>query len=192
MPTFGNVIHLGQRRFTSSQTRWMPSFWQVYLDVFAVEKEKTRLDKENGQLRGILKQVLDGVSVNDEVLNQANPLLVVNGKVAARGSAGACSMLRSFLGTGWEWRRGQRQVRCAGAACGLLSGAMGVVGVLVRVLGCSELALRSSAPGETQARFQKLSTESGSGCLGSVGDWATRPGPIRMKVQTQGRSLRPR
>ena len=81
LPTFGNVIHLGQRRFTSSQTRWMPSSWQVYLDVFAVEKEKTRLDKENGQLRGILKQVLDGVSVNDEVLQQANPLLVVNGKV---------------------------------------------------------------------------------------------------------------
>merc|ERR1719194_355528 len=54
---------------------------KVYLDVFAVEKEKTRLEKENGQLRGILKQVLDGVSVNDEVLAAANPLLVVNGKV---------------------------------------------------------------------------------------------------------------
>merc|ERR1719230_1875953 len=56
-------------------------FNKVYLDVFAVEKEKTRLEKENGQLRGILKQVLDGVSVNEEVLQQANPLLVVNGKV---------------------------------------------------------------------------------------------------------------
>jgi len=33
------------------------------------------------QLRSILKQFLDGVSVNEDVLAQPNPLLVVNGKV---------------------------------------------------------------------------------------------------------------
>jgi len=54
---------------------------KVYLDLFAVDKEKNRLEKENNQLRSILKQVLDGVSVNDEVMNSHNPLLVVNGKV---------------------------------------------------------------------------------------------------------------
>merc|ERR1712072_1518949 len=51
------------------------------LNLFAVDKEKSRLEKENNQLRSILKQVLDGVSVNEEVLAAANPLLVVNGKV---------------------------------------------------------------------------------------------------------------
>jgi hypothetical protein len=54
---------------------------KAYLDLFAVDKEKSRLEKENNQLRLILKQVLDGVSVNEEVLAAANPLLVVNGKV---------------------------------------------------------------------------------------------------------------
>merc|ERR1719277_2670769 len=56
-------------------------FNKVKLDHLAIEQEGKRLVKENLQLRSILKQFLDGVSVNEEVLSQANPLLVVNGKV---------------------------------------------------------------------------------------------------------------
>jgi len=56
-------------------------FNKVKLDSLAIEREGERLSKENGQLRSILKQFLDGVSVNEEVLNNPNPLLVVNGKV---------------------------------------------------------------------------------------------------------------
>jgi len=54
---------------------------KVKLDHLAIEKERQRLEKENVQLRSILKQFLDGVSVNEDVLSQPNPLLVVNGKV---------------------------------------------------------------------------------------------------------------
>jgi len=54
---------------------------KVRLDSLAIDKEKNRLEKENQQLRSILKQFLDGVSVNEEVLSKPNPLLVVNGKV---------------------------------------------------------------------------------------------------------------
>lgn len=54
---------------------------KVRLDSLAIEKEKVRLEKENTQLRSILKQFLDGVSVNEDVLSRPNPLLVVNGKV---------------------------------------------------------------------------------------------------------------
>eukprot|EP00927_Polykrikos_kofoidii_P050467 TRINITY_DN44383_c0_g1_i1.p1 TRINITY_DN44383_c0_g1~~TRINITY_DN44383_c0_g1_i1.p1 ORF type:complete len:492 (-),score=121.55 TRINITY_DN44383_c0_g1_i1:52-1527(-) len=54
---------------------------KVHLDFLAIEQEKGRLQKENVQLRSILKQFLDGVSVNEDVLSQPNPLLVVNGKV---------------------------------------------------------------------------------------------------------------
>merc|ERR1719181_1970358 len=54
---------------------------KVKLDHLAIEQEGKRLSKENLQLRSILKQFLDGVSVNEDVLAQANPLLVVNGKV---------------------------------------------------------------------------------------------------------------
>merc|ERR1712156_438827 len=56
-------------------------FNKVKLDHLAIEQEGKRLNKENSQLRSILKQFLDGVSVNEEVLSQPNPLLVVNGKV---------------------------------------------------------------------------------------------------------------
>merc|ERR1719191_2489552 len=54
---------------------------KVTLDHLAIEQEGKRLQKENLQLRSILKQFLDGVSVNEDVLSQPNPLLVVNGKV---------------------------------------------------------------------------------------------------------------
>mmetsp|Transcript_87474 Transcript_87474/g.155140 ORF Transcript_87474/g.155140 Transcript_87474/m.155140 type:complete len:492 (-) Transcript_87474:96-1571(-) len=56
-------------------------FNKVKLDHLAVEQEHKRLTKENVQLRSILKQFLDGVSVNEDVLSAPNPLLVVNGKV---------------------------------------------------------------------------------------------------------------
>lgn len=54
---------------------------KVKLDHLAIEQERTRLTRENAQLRAILKQFLDGVSVNGDVLSNPNPLLVVNGKV---------------------------------------------------------------------------------------------------------------
>merc|ERR1719183_1315495 len=56
-------------------------FNKVKLDHLAIEQEKARLQRENVQLRSILKQFLDGVSVNEDVLAQPNPLLVVNGRV---------------------------------------------------------------------------------------------------------------
>merc|ERR1719230_631286 len=56
-------------------------FNKVKLDFLAIEQEGKRLHKENVQLRSILKQFLDGVSVNEDVLSAPNPLLVVNGKV---------------------------------------------------------------------------------------------------------------
>mmetsp|Transcript_14746 Transcript_14746/g.41521 ORF Transcript_14746/g.41521 Transcript_14746/m.41521 type:complete len:530 (-) Transcript_14746:148-1737(-) len=52
---------------------------KVNIDVMAIEKERDRLDKENGDLRAILKQYLDGVSVNEDVINNpTNPLVIVN------------------------------------------------------------------------------------------------------------------
>ena len=46
----------------------------------AIERERERLRNENGDLRSILKQYLDGISVNEDVINNPNPLLVVNHK----------------------------------------------------------------------------------------------------------------
>ena len=54
---------------------------KVLLDKLAIEKQKATLEKENMFFKSLLKQYLDGVSVNDDVLNANNPLLVVNSKV---------------------------------------------------------------------------------------------------------------
>jgi hypothetical protein len=63
---------------------YLDSFFKRYnkvlLDVMGIEKERERLRNENGDLRSILKQYLDGISVNEDVINNPNPLLVVNHK----------------------------------------------------------------------------------------------------------------
>jgi dynein regulatory complex subunit 2 len=54
---------------------------KVQLDEIAIEKQKEQLEKENQILKTMLKQYLDGISLNDEVLRNPNPLLVVNDKI---------------------------------------------------------------------------------------------------------------
>lgn len=56
-------------------------FNKVFLDKLAAEREKERLMRENQDLQSILKQYLDGISVNQDVLDGNNPLLVVNGRL---------------------------------------------------------------------------------------------------------------
>ena len=62
----------------------LENFWKRYnkvlLDKCALDKEKNVLTQENHQLRTLLKQYLDGISVNEDVINNPNPLLVVNHK----------------------------------------------------------------------------------------------------------------
>jgi len=54
---------------------------KVLLDTLAIEREKDRLQKENQDLQHILGQYFDGVSINDSVMDNQNPLFVVNGKL---------------------------------------------------------------------------------------------------------------
>eukprot|EP00920_Eleutheroschizon_duboscqi_P013315 GHVT01031384.1.p1 GENE.GHVT01031384.1~~GHVT01031384.1.p1 ORF type:complete len:314 (-),score=39.02 GHVT01031384.1:1066-2007(-) len=60
---------------------FLKKYNKVLLDTLAIRREKKTVMEENAQLRSILRQFLDGVSVNDEVLNKPNPLFVVNGKM---------------------------------------------------------------------------------------------------------------
>ncbi len=66
----------------------LENFWKRYnkvlLDKASLDKEKQMLSTENAQLRMLLKQYLDGISVNDEVLSQTNPLLIVNNRTNVR------------------------------------------------------------------------------------------------------------
>lgn len=55
---------------------------QALVDTVAVEREEQRLEQENTDLRTILKQYLDGISVNEDVMNNPlNPLMVVNNRL---------------------------------------------------------------------------------------------------------------
>lgn len=64
---------------------YLDNFWKRYnkvlLDKLQIEKEHERLSKENSDLQSILKQYIDGISVNEDVMNGMNPLMVINGRV---------------------------------------------------------------------------------------------------------------
>lgn len=68
-----------------SEWEYLDLFWKRYnkvlLDDLAIKRERDRYANENRELQAILKQYLDGVSVNDTVMNHSNPLLVVNGRL---------------------------------------------------------------------------------------------------------------
>ncbi|XP_078287580.1 dynein regulatory complex subunit 2 [Rhinoraja longicauda] len=59
-------------------------FWKRYnkvlLDQMVLDQEKHGLLQENRNLRQLLKQYLDGISVNEEILSNLNPLIVINNK----------------------------------------------------------------------------------------------------------------
>jgi len=50
-------------------------------EKLVIENERDRLRRENDHLMSVLKEVQDGLVVNDEVLNKNNPLFVVNGRL---------------------------------------------------------------------------------------------------------------
>jgi dynein regulatory complex subunit 2 len=75
----------GVDKQTFNEFKQLDSFYKRYnkvlLDKVAIDKQKGSLEKENMFFKSLLKQYLDGVSVNNDVMNSSNPLLVVNNKV---------------------------------------------------------------------------------------------------------------
>lgn len=54
---------------------------KVLLDKVAIDRQKQKLDNENMFIKNLLRQYLDGVSVNNDVMNNPNPLFIVNNKI---------------------------------------------------------------------------------------------------------------
>lgn len=54
---------------------------KVLLDRLAIARQKDTLNKDNQMLKSLLKQYLDGISLNDEVLRTPNPLFIVNNRI---------------------------------------------------------------------------------------------------------------
>lgn len=74
--------------YDSLETFWK-RFSKVSLDKLALEKERSILQSENMQLKMLLKQYLDGISVNDEIMSQTNPLMILSSRrVLENQSAG--------------------------------------------------------------------------------------------------------
>lgn len=76
---------MGVDPHTYNEFKQLDNFYKRYnkvnLDKLAIQKQKATLEKENLFFKNLLKQYLDGVSVNDDVINNSNPLLVVNNRV---------------------------------------------------------------------------------------------------------------
>ena len=72
--------------------RFFVRFNRALLDGQSASNERERMSTENMDLRAILKQYLDGISVNEDVINNpANPLLIVNNKLLVGTRAAAAS-----------------------------------------------------------------------------------------------------
>eukprot|EP00697_Spironema_sp_BW2_P014352 gnl/Spiro4/477_TR263_c0_g1_i1.p1 gnl/Spiro4/477_TR263_c0_g1~~gnl/Spiro4/477_TR263_c0_g1_i1.p1 ORF type:complete len:561 (+),score=227.35 gnl/Spiro4/477_TR263_c0_g1_i1:64-1746(+) len=65
-------------RDTEYLDNFFKRFNKVKLDQIALEAEKARLQAENTKLRSTLKQYLDGISVNQDVLSTQNALFIAN------------------------------------------------------------------------------------------------------------------
>ena len=52
----------------------------VLIDTISIEKERTRLQQENTQLQDLIQQFISGTKLDETVLDEANPLFVVNGR----------------------------------------------------------------------------------------------------------------
>jgi hypothetical protein len=52
----------------------------VLMDTISIEKERERLSQENAQLQDLIQQFISGTKLEETVLDDANPLFVVNGR----------------------------------------------------------------------------------------------------------------
>jgi len=80
-PNTSGLSHDGARENFASEFNQLSKFYskfnKVLLDKTALEQEKEHLLEDNNKLRAMLKAYLDGISVNEEVLSNNNPLLIV-------------------------------------------------------------------------------------------------------------------
>ena len=78
-----NAISPDEETFVVPEDR-MLNFHRKYnkalLDTIAIDKEKQRLAEENAQLQDLISQFINGTRVSDAILNEDNPLFVVNGR----------------------------------------------------------------------------------------------------------------
>jgi hypothetical protein len=82
---------LGPNGKPVEEWNYMDEFFKRYnkvlLDKMAIGRKKEALSAENSDLRSILKQYLDGISVNADVMTEPNPLFVLNNRTNIQAAA---------------------------------------------------------------------------------------------------------
>ncbi|GIL71703.1 hypothetical protein Vretimale_863 [Volvox reticuliferus] len=126
--------------------RFFKRYNKTLLDKTAIDKEKARLERENADLRSILKQYLDGISVNDDVLNNpVNPLLVVNNRLqitlTERNKARAAALAQRAAGA---------------AAAGAGPGSMAAVGLGAAVTASIKQSQQQQQPAAPQKQLVEV------------------------------------
>lgn len=60
----------------------LKNFWKRYnkvlLDVIAIKRQKTEVEKQNEILKSLLQQYYDGLTVNNVVMTNENPLMIID------------------------------------------------------------------------------------------------------------------
>ncbi|KAJ3365514.1 Dynein regulatory complex subunit 2 [Allomyces arbusculus] len=74
-----NAIHAALEE-KAVLTKFQKRYNKVLLDKLALEARRETLARENEALRAVLKAYLDGISVQQNIMDEVNPLVVVNGK----------------------------------------------------------------------------------------------------------------
>lgn len=62
----------------------LKNFWKRYnkvlLDVIAIKKQKGEVEKQNELLKDMLQKYYDGLTVNNVVMTNENPLMIIDNK----------------------------------------------------------------------------------------------------------------
>ena len=93
--------HMSQL-LTAGEPQSLDNFWKQHnatlLDFLTLDAERERLKEENGHLQGLLQQYLSGLTVDPDVMDGPNPLLVTNGRTGAVVPSTAPGGRRRFEG----------------------------------------------------------------------------------------------
>jgi len=82
LPDVESILGIDPKMYEEIES--LKNFWKRYnkvlLDVIAIKKQKSEIEKQNEILRSMLQQYYDGFTVNNLVMTNENPLLIVDNK----------------------------------------------------------------------------------------------------------------
>ncbi len=82
MPDVETILGVDSKMYEEIES--LKNFWKRYnkvlLDVIAIKKQKTEIEQQNETLRSMLQQYYDGFTINNIVMTNENPLMIIDNK----------------------------------------------------------------------------------------------------------------